>query len=98
MRIRVAEDVERADFEVRGAMNLRVGETVSFTWTGEYDALIDLLAAYTVVDLDVVDAPLEEAFITFYDGDVPGPTGSEGGGDGPARGDARSGAAAESRR
>ncbi|ELZ44772.1 ABC transporter [Halorubrum californiense DSM 19288] len=34
VRVRVAEDVERADFEVRGIMNLRVGDTVSFTWTG----------------------------------------------------------------
>jgi ABC-2 type transport system ATP-binding protein len=84
VRVRVAEDVDRADFEVRGIMNLRVGETVSFTWTGEYDALIDLLGGYTVLDLDVVDAPLEEAFMTFYDGDVPGPTG--GGGGGAARG------------
>ncbi|WP_241981540.1 ABC transporter ATP-binding protein [Halorubrum sp. GN11_10-6_MGM] len=78
VRVRVAEDVDRADFELRGIMNLRVGETVSFTWTGEYDALIDLLSGYSVLDLDVVDAPLEEAFMTFYDGDVPGPTGSGG--------------------
>ncbi|EMA60043.1 ABC transporter ATP-binding protein [Halorubrum kocurii] len=77
VRVRVAEDVSRADFEVRGAMNLRVGETVSFTWTGGYDALIDLLDRFTVRDLEVVDAPLEEAFMTFYDGDVPGP-GSRG--------------------
>ena len=84
VRVRVAEDVERADFERRGTMNLRVGDTVSFTWTGEYDALIDLLSEYRVLDLDVVDAPLEEAFMTFYDGDVPGPAdrggGSRGGG------------------
>jgi len=73
VRVRVAEDVAREAFEVRGAMNLRVGETVSFTWTGEYDALIDLLDGFTVRDLEVVDAPLEEAFMTFYDGDVPGP-------------------------
>ncbi|WP_096592842.1 ABC transporter ATP-binding protein [Halorubrum ezzemoulense] len=75
VRIRVAEDVDRGDFELRGIMNLRVGETVSFTWTGEYDALVDLLSRYTVLDLDVVDAPLEEAFMTFYDGAVPGPIG-----------------------
>jgi len=79
VRVRVAEDVDRADFERRGIMNLRVGDTVSFTWTGEYDALIDLLSGYTVLDLDVVDAPLEEAFMTFYDGDVPGPTDRGGG-------------------
>jgi ABC-2 type transport system ATP-binding protein len=86
VRVRVAEDVDRDDFEVRGIMNLRVGETVSFTWTGEYDALLDLLSGYTVLDLDVVDAPLEEAFMTFYDGDVPGPTGSGGSGGGGRRG------------
>ncbi|MDZ5811623.1 ABC transporter ATP-binding protein [Halorubrum sp. AD140] len=73
VRVRVAEEVEREAFEVRGAMNLRVGESVSFTWTGEYDGLIDLLDRFTVRDLEVVDAPLEEAFMTFYDGDVPAP-------------------------
>ena len=70
VRLRVAEDVTREAFEVRGTMNLRVGETVSFTWTGEYDALVDLLSEFTVRDLEVVDAPLEEAFMTFYDGDI----------------------------
>ena len=95
VRVRVAEEVDRTDFEVRGIMNLRLGETVSFTWTGDYDALIDLLSRYTVLDLDVVDAPLEEAFMTFYDGDVPGP-GGNGGGGGKRAGEVRSDAAAKS--
>ena len=95
VRVRVAEEVDRTDFEVRGIMNLRLGETVSFTWTGDYDALIDLLSRYTVLDLDVVDAPLEEAFMTFYDGDVPGPVGNGGGG-GKRAGEVRSDAAAKS--
>ncbi len=69
VRVRVGEDVSRDDFEIRGVMNLRVGDAVSFTWTGEYDALIDLLDRFTVQDLEVVDAPLEEAFMTFYDGE-----------------------------
>lgn len=77
VRVRVAEDVSREAFEVRGTMNLRVGETVSFTWTGEYDALIDLLDGFTVHDLEVVDAPLEKAFMTFYDGDVQAMSGGE---------------------
>ncbi len=69
VRVRVAEDVTRDEFEIRGVMNLRMGGTVSFTWTGEYDALVDLLGRFTVHDLEVVDAPLEEAFMTFYDGE-----------------------------
>jgi ABC-2 type transport system ATP-binding protein len=79
VRLRVAGPVERADFERRGVMNLRVGERVSFTWTESYDALVDLLDEFSLVDLDVVDAPLEEAFMTFYDGDAPGPTGGGSG-------------------
>lgn len=69
VRLRVAENVTRDDFEIRGVMNLRVGETVSFTWTGEYDALVDRLGTFTIRDLEIVDAPLEEAFMTFYDGE-----------------------------
>ena len=85
IRVRVAEDVDREAFEIRGAMNLRIGETVSFTWTGEYDDLIDLLGRFTVRDLEVIDAPLEEAFMTFYDGDVPGPGRRGEGGRGKGR-------------
>jgi len=37
-----------------------------FTYTGEYDALLDLLAAYDVADLTIEDPPLEDVFLRFY--------------------------------
>ncbi|GAB6879128.1 ABC transporter ATP-binding protein [Halorubrum gandharaense] len=67
VRIAVAEDVDRETFQVPGVLNLRLGDRVSFTWAGEYDALIDLLSRFTVIDLDVRDAPLEDVFMEFYD-------------------------------
>ena len=67
VRIAVAEDVDRETFQVPGVLNLRLGDRVSFTWAGEYDELIDLLSRFTVIDLDVRDAPLEDVFMEFYD-------------------------------
>ncbi|EMA55545.1 MULTISPECIES: ABC transporter ATP-binding protein [Halococcus] len=47
----------------------REGTTVSFTYTGDYNALLEHLVEYDILDLDVADAPLEDVFMRFY-GDV----------------------------
>jgi ABC-2 type transport system ATP-binding protein len=47
----------------------RDGTSVSFTYTGDYNALLDHLLGYDVLDLDIEDAPLEDVFMRFY-GDV----------------------------
>jgi ABC-2 type transport system ATP-binding protein len=40
---------------------------LSFTYTGDVDALVDALADYHLLDLDVEEAPLERVFARFYD-------------------------------
>jgi ABC-2 type transport system ATP-binding protein len=47
----------------------REGTSVSFTYTGDYNALLSHLIEYDVLDLDIADAPLEDVFMRFY-GDV----------------------------
>ena len=69
-----------------GAPRDRGGETegdgantaISFTFTGEYNALIAALSAYDVTDIEIEEAPLEAVFMRFY-GDAPpdGPEGAE---------------------
>lgn len=44
----------------------RDGTSVSFTYTGDYNALLEHLIGYDVLDLDIEDAPLEDVFMRFY--------------------------------
>jgi ABC-2 type transport system ATP-binding protein len=44
----------------------REGTSVSFTYTGDYNALLSHLVEYDVLDLDIADAPLEDVFMRFY--------------------------------
>jgi ABC-2 type transport system ATP-binding protein len=70
VRVNVEEPVDPADFDIAGVHNLSLDGEVRFTFTGEYDALIDHLAAFHVVDLDVEEAPLDEVFMRFYGGEA----------------------------
>jgi len=44
----------------------REGTSVSFTYTGDYNALCQHLVEYDLLDLDISDAPLEDVFMRFY--------------------------------
>ncbi|MFC7156272.1 ABC transporter ATP-binding protein [Halomarina halobia] len=81
VRVQVAESVAPDDFALPGVHDLRVDDWVRFTYTGPYDALLERLLDYTVVDLDIEEAPLEDAFMRFY-GDEGGGKGDDGKGDG----------------
>jgi len=48
---------------------------LSFTYTGSFDALVDYLDGFHVLELDVEEAPLEQVFMRFYDEDAT-PTGT----------------------
>jgi ABC-2 type transport system ATP-binding protein len=54
----------------------REGASVSFTYTGDYNELLEHLVAYDVLDLDIADAPLEDVFMRFY-GDIDPEAGAE---------------------
>ncbi|MDH5019421.1 ABC transporter ATP-binding protein [Halobacterium rubrum] len=43
---------------------------VSFTYTGSVDALVDELDRYSLLELDVEEAPLEDVFLQFYGGEA----------------------------
>jgi ABC-2 type transport system ATP-binding protein len=46
----------------------RTGPEARFTYTGDYGSLLEALAPYTIVDLDVSDSPIEDVFMHFYGG------------------------------
>ncbi|WP_137283695.1 ABC transporter ATP-binding protein [Halorussus salinisoli] len=49
----------------------------SFMFTGEYDALLDHLRNYRIRDLEIEEAPLEDVFMKFYDGETASSSESE---------------------
>jgi ABC-2 type transport system ATP-binding protein len=42
------------------------GTSVSFTYTGGFDGLLSHLLNYTIIDIDIEEAPLEDVFMRFY--------------------------------
>ncbi|MGB9964890.1 ABC transporter ATP-binding protein [Halobacterium hubeiense] len=73
VRARVAGDLPADAFDVPGVSDLDRrplgGATrVSFTYTGDVDALVDELDRYPLQELDVEEAPLEDVFLDFYGG------------------------------
>jgi len=60
------EPVDPDEFAIDGVHDLRVDGSVSFTFTGDYDELLAHLGRYTVLDLEIDEAPLEDVFMKFY--------------------------------
>ena len=59
-------DADAEDDSQSGSPGGREGTAVRFTYTGEYNALLDHLTQYDILDLDIGDAPLEDVFMRFY--------------------------------
>ena len=63
----VDEEVEYEDFDLPGVHDLTTDDGVRFVFTGQYDALVDRLSEFSVLDLEVEEAPLDDVFMHFYD-------------------------------
>lgn len=75
VQVRLANPVDAVD--VDGVRDLTVsegGRTISFTFTGDYDALVDWLAEHSVLDLEVQEPPLTEIFLHYYGDPADGQT------------------------
>jgi ABC-2 type transport system ATP-binding protein len=75
--VTVAEDVTGADFDFKGVHDLSIDSQVRFVFTGEYDRLIECLGDFTVLDLEIEEAPLEDVFMRFYETDEGADAGGE---------------------
>ncbi|WP_336344496.1 ABC transporter ATP-binding protein [Halalkalicoccus ordinarius] len=75
VRVRLAEPVDPEAFATDGTIDVRrVGDSLSFTYAGEYNALLSHLADYDVVDVEIGEPPLEDVFMHYYgEGDGPAP-------------------------
>ncbi|MFC3477265.1 ABC transporter ATP-binding protein [Halobacterium litoreum] len=75
VRVRANGDLPDDAFDVPGVADVtrRNGDGtthVSFTYTGDVDALVDELDRHSLVELDVEEAPLEDVFLQFYGGEA----------------------------
>jgi len=51
---------------------------LTFTYTSDFDSLIDFVDEYRVLELDVEEAPLEQVFMEFYGGESAATAADEG--------------------
>ncbi|MFB9824405.1 ABC transporter ATP-binding protein [Halobaculum roseum] len=95
VRVHAASPLAPEDVTLADAHDIEVTEaaaeaddgasTVSFTYTGAYDPLLDWLGRFDLRDLTIEEAPLEAVFMRFYDdgpddgATVRGPTGAGAG-------------------
>jgi ABC-2 type transport system ATP-binding protein len=67
VRVQFADPPAPSAFAGDGVVDVeRVGEGLQFTYTGDYNALLDRLAAHDVVDVEIAEPPLEDVFMHFY--------------------------------
>jgi ABC-2 type transport system ATP-binding protein len=69
VEVRVDGRLDPTDFSLPGVHDLDADPdrgVASFTFTGEYDDLLARLRAYSVRDLEVEEAPLEDVLMRFY--------------------------------
>lgn len=67
VRVRLADPVDTVDVQSARDPTIREGgHSVAFTFTGDYDVLIDWLAQRSVIDLEVEEAPLTDIFLHYY--------------------------------
>ena len=71
VRLAFDEDVAPEVFaDLPGVTDVgREGDAIRLVATEGYDALLDAIAAYTVRDIEIREASLEDVFIHFYDGE-----------------------------
>ncbi|MFB6106715.1 MAG: ATP-binding cassette domain-containing protein [Halobacteriaceae archaeon] len=67
VRVHTADPLDPAALDLDGVVDLeQVGRESQFTFTGDYNDLLDHLADFDIVDLDVEEPPIEDVFMHFY--------------------------------
>ncbi|MFB6094471.1 MAG: ATP-binding cassette domain-containing protein [Halanaeroarchaeum sp.] len=67
VRVHTATPLAREDLDLEGVVEFdQVGRETHFTFAGDYNDLVDRLADFDVVDLEVDEPPIEDVFMHFY--------------------------------
>lgn len=48
----------------------QTGEQIQFTYTGEYNALLERLTDFDIADIDISEPPLDDIFMHYYSGEA----------------------------
>lgn len=71
VRVKSTDDVDTLDFSPDEMIDVEViGDTVQFTFTGDYDQLISQLGKMSLTDIDIRDPDLEDIFMHYYGNSV----------------------------
>jgi ABC-2 type transport system ATP-binding protein len=70
VRVHTRSDADLARLSGEGILDRETfDDGVQFTFTGDYNTLVSLLADYDIVDLEIEEPPLEDVFMHFYGAD-----------------------------
>jgi len=87
--VHAAEGIDESDLTMEGIVDLTtLDDGAQFTFAGDYNDLLEILADYTIVDLQIEEPPLEDVFMHFYgagESDQPDPLAADDGPTEPPR-------------
>jgi ABC-2 type transport system ATP-binding protein len=67
VQVRLAGETSPEKFVTEGMVDVEpIADGLQFTYTGEYNALLDYLADHDVLDIDIGEPPLEDVFMHYY--------------------------------
>jgi len=70
VRVHTRSDADLARLSGEGILDRETfDDGVQFTFTGDYNTLVSVLADYDIVDLEIEEPPLEDVFMHFYGAD-----------------------------
>jgi ABC-2 type transport system ATP-binding protein len=70
VRLHTDEPLGNDDLSLDGILDVeQVGTVTTFTFTGDYNRLLELLSSYSLVDMEIEEPPLEEVFMHYYGDD-----------------------------
>lgn len=70
VRVHTNEPLGKDDLSLDGILDVeQIGRVTTFTFTGDYNRLLELLSSYSLVDMEIEEPPLEEVFMHYYGDD-----------------------------
>jgi len=70
VRLNTATPLSEDALHLDGVLEFdRVENVVHFTFAGDYNALVDRLASFDIVDMEIEEPPIEDIFMHFYGDD-----------------------------
>lgn len=70
VRLHTDDPIDLMVLDLEGIIDVeQVGTVTRFTFTGDYNRLLEALSTYSLVDMEIEEPPLEEVFMHYYGGD-----------------------------